>query len=258
MTSKTVEIVPPFHHQGNGIPFAATRWPDFGDRPALGRPFGQFFHTRTLPPPFPKVCVRQLLVGHSTGRIWWGDDTHELASVEQQFMAQPAIFVVGLAIWPTNLRNQCHLKECSWGVDRGVNGELLLFGMCITPQTTPLWCLTCRRGLSQMTQHTNAASNSSARVEIPYTTTLVPGCIRLAPPLPLSSAPQGAVLLTPPIPSYRCHSGQVRAARGTRPWTSGTNSSPRRIGTLLCRHVAGFYSAVDTTLPTYGGDQAGG
>jgi len=39
MTSKTVEIVPPFHHQGNGIPSAAIRWPDFGDRSSFGRPF---------------------------------------------------------------------------------------------------------------------------------------------------------------------------------------------------------------------------
>ena len=29
MTSKTVEIVPPFHHQGNGIPSAAIRWQMF-------------------------------------------------------------------------------------------------------------------------------------------------------------------------------------------------------------------------------------
>ena len=37
MTSETVEFVPPFHRQGNGIPSATIRWPDFGDRPTLGR-----------------------------------------------------------------------------------------------------------------------------------------------------------------------------------------------------------------------------
>ena len=35
MTSKSVEIVLPFHRQGNGIPSAAIRWPDFGDRPSV-------------------------------------------------------------------------------------------------------------------------------------------------------------------------------------------------------------------------------
>jgi hypothetical protein len=30
MTSKFVEIVPLSHRQGNGIPFAAIRWHDFG------------------------------------------------------------------------------------------------------------------------------------------------------------------------------------------------------------------------------------
>ncbi len=34
-------------------------------------------------------------------------------------------------------------------------------------------------------------------------------------------------------------------ARATLPWTSGTSSSPCQSGTLLRRHVAGFYSAVD-------------
>ena len=43
MTSKFVEIVPPFHRQGNGIPCAAIRWPDFGDRSSFGRPFAQIF-----------------------------------------------------------------------------------------------------------------------------------------------------------------------------------------------------------------------
>ncbi len=49
MTSKFVEIVPPSHQQGNYIPFAAIRWHDFGDRPALGRPFGHFFAIQTHP-----------------------------------------------------------------------------------------------------------------------------------------------------------------------------------------------------------------
>ncbi len=37
------EIVPPLHRQGNCNPSAAIRWPDFGDRPSLGRPFAQIF-----------------------------------------------------------------------------------------------------------------------------------------------------------------------------------------------------------------------
>jgi len=38
MPSKFVEIIPPFHRQGNGIPSAAMRWPDSGDWPSSGRP----------------------------------------------------------------------------------------------------------------------------------------------------------------------------------------------------------------------------
>ena len=38
---------------------------------------------------------------------------------------------------------------------------------------------------------------------------------------------------------------EVRAARGALLWTSGTSSSPGQTGTLLRRHVAGFYSAID-------------
>ena len=49
MTSKTVEIVLPFHRPGNGIPFAAIRWPDFGDRPSSGRQFGQIFRHSDTP-----------------------------------------------------------------------------------------------------------------------------------------------------------------------------------------------------------------
>ncbi len=37
-----------------------------------------------------------------------------------------------------------------------------------------------------------------------------------------------------------------RVARGALPWTTGTSSSPSQAGTLLRRHMAGFYSAVDT------------
>ncbi len=44
MTSNFRKLVPPFHRQGNGIPSAAIRWPDFGDRPAIGRVFAQIFH----------------------------------------------------------------------------------------------------------------------------------------------------------------------------------------------------------------------
>ncbi len=43
MTSKFVEIVSLSDRQGNCIPFAATRWHDFGYRPALGRPFARIF-----------------------------------------------------------------------------------------------------------------------------------------------------------------------------------------------------------------------
>ncbi len=37
-----------------------------------------------------------------------------------------------------------------------------------------------------------------------------------------------------------------RVARGALLWTTGTSSSPSQAGTLLRRHMAGFYSAVDT------------
>ncbi len=49
MPSKFVEIVPLSHRQGYCIPFAAIRWHDFGNRPALGRPLGHFSrHPDTL------------------------------------------------------------------------------------------------------------------------------------------------------------------------------------------------------------------
>ena len=42
MPFKFVEFVPLSHRQGNCIPYAAIRWHDFGNRPALGRPLGHF------------------------------------------------------------------------------------------------------------------------------------------------------------------------------------------------------------------------
>ena len=53
MTSKIVEIVPLSHRQGNCIPFAATRWHDFGNRPALGSPFGHI----SRPPDTPLMSL---------------------------------------------------------------------------------------------------------------------------------------------------------------------------------------------------------
>ena len=47
--SKFVEIVPLSHRQGNCIPYAAIRWHDFGNRPALGRPLGHFFRHPDTP-----------------------------------------------------------------------------------------------------------------------------------------------------------------------------------------------------------------
>ncbi len=49
MTSRFVELVPPSHRQGNRIPSAAIRWPDFRNRPAFGSPFGQIFHHSDTP-----------------------------------------------------------------------------------------------------------------------------------------------------------------------------------------------------------------
>ena len=75
MPSKTVEFVPPFHRQGNGIPSAAIRGPDFGDRSSFGRPFAQIFrHSdtpllsfspgRRFPRPTPE---RVFVVDHQSG-----------------------------------------------------------------------------------------------------------------------------------------------------------------------------------------------
>ena len=53
MTSKSVENVPPFLRQGNGILSAAIQRPDFGDRLSSERPFDQIFrHSDTPFPPF--------------------------------------------------------------------------------------------------------------------------------------------------------------------------------------------------------------
>ena len=41
------EFVPLSHRQGNCIPYAAIRWHDFGNRPALGRPLGHFLAIQT-------------------------------------------------------------------------------------------------------------------------------------------------------------------------------------------------------------------
>jgi len=80
MPSKFVEIVPPFHRQGNGIPSAAIRWPDFGDRSSFGRPFAQIFrhsdtpllsfsHRRRFPRPTPE---RVFAVDHRSGSGFFG------------------------------------------------------------------------------------------------------------------------------------------------------------------------------------------
>ena len=49
MTSGFAEIIPPYHRRGNRIPFAAIRWPDFGDQPSVGSPFAQFFRHPDTP-----------------------------------------------------------------------------------------------------------------------------------------------------------------------------------------------------------------
>ena len=49
MTFMFVDNVPPSHGQGNRIPYAAIRWPDFGDRPAFGRPFARIFRHSDTP-----------------------------------------------------------------------------------------------------------------------------------------------------------------------------------------------------------------
>ncbi len=49
ITPKFVETVPPFHRQGNCIPSAAIRWPDFGTRPSFGRYLPRFSAIQTHP-----------------------------------------------------------------------------------------------------------------------------------------------------------------------------------------------------------------
>ncbi len=41
ITPNSREIVSPFHRQGNFLPSAAIRWPDFANQPSVGRPFAQ-------------------------------------------------------------------------------------------------------------------------------------------------------------------------------------------------------------------------
>ena len=48
MASRFEKILP-FPRQGNCIPSAAIRWPDFGDRPSFGRPFVQIFRHSDAP-----------------------------------------------------------------------------------------------------------------------------------------------------------------------------------------------------------------
>ncbi len=75
ITPKFREIVLPFHHQEICIPSAAIRWHDFGNRPALGRPFGHFSRhpdtpllslspRRRFPRPTPE---RVFVVDHRSG-----------------------------------------------------------------------------------------------------------------------------------------------------------------------------------------------
>ena len=80
MTSRFAEIIPPYHRRGNCIPFAAIRWPDFGDQPSVGRPFGQicrhsdtpllsFSPRRRFPRPTPG---RVLVADHQSGSRFSG------------------------------------------------------------------------------------------------------------------------------------------------------------------------------------------
>ena len=80
MTSRFAEIIPLYHRRGNCIPFAAIRWPDFGDQPSVGRPFGQicrhsdtpllsFSPRRRFPRPTPG---RVLVADHQSGSRFSG------------------------------------------------------------------------------------------------------------------------------------------------------------------------------------------
>ena len=72
MTSNFVEIVPVSHRQGNYIPFAAIRWLEFGNRPAIGRPFGRFSrHSDTYGSPWARLSeAREALAWQATA---WSD-----------------------------------------------------------------------------------------------------------------------------------------------------------------------------------------
>ena len=49
IASESMEIVLPFHRQGNGTPSTAIRWPDFEDWPSFGRSFAQIFRHSDRP-----------------------------------------------------------------------------------------------------------------------------------------------------------------------------------------------------------------
>ncbi len=77
--SKFREIIPPSHCQGNCIPFAAIRWHVFGNRPALGRPFGHFSRHSDTPLlsfspgcPFPRPTPERVFVAmHRSAADAW-------------------------------------------------------------------------------------------------------------------------------------------------------------------------------------------
>ena len=69
MTSKFVEIGPVVHLQGNCIPFAAIRWPDFSERPPFGRPFRHF--SRHPDTPLLPLSPRHRLPQPTPGRLNW-------------------------------------------------------------------------------------------------------------------------------------------------------------------------------------------
>ncbi len=73
---------PPSHQQGNYIPFAAIRWHDFGDRPAIGRRFAQIFRHSDTPllsfspgRRFPRPTQERVFVAdHQSGSGFPGTD----------------------------------------------------------------------------------------------------------------------------------------------------------------------------------------
>ncbi len=70
MTSKFGNIVSPTHILGTCITFAAIRWPEFGNRPALGRPFAHIFASsiRTPPVVFTWRSISSAYAGAGLGR----------------------------------------------------------------------------------------------------------------------------------------------------------------------------------------------